>query len=320
MNRERSQATSAPAPIAPAIWQDVRFWRFAGQAIALILLVAAVVYLSGNLNRNLQRLGITLGFGFLQSQAGFDIGDALLPYQSSDNYSRAMLVGWVNSLRVIGWGMVLATVIGITVGIARLSDNWLVRSLAKVYVEGLRNLPLLLQLFFWYFAVFFNLPETDSPVRGLWGLFTLSKSGLTLAGLNLSAEFASLLLGLSLYTAAFIAEIVRGGIQSVARGQTEAARSLGLNGRQTMQMVVFPQALRAIIPPLGNQYLNLAKNSSLAIAVGYADLYAIASTTFNQTGRAVEVMLLISATYLTLSLIISGLLNLYNRRVQLVER
>jgi general L-amino acid transport system permease protein len=320
MSRAASPEPSPRQSSKPSLLRDIRFWRFVGQAAAVVLVVVLLVYLGNNLNRNLQRLGITLGFGFLNSQAGFGIGETPLNYQSSDPYQWALLVGLVNSLRVIAAGIVLATTVGITVGIARLSDNWLVRTLALVYVEGLRNLPLLLQLFLWYFAVFFNLPETDNPVQWLGGLVTLSKSGVTLPGMALSAEFSSLLLGLSLYTAAFIAEIVRGGIQSVARGQWEAARSLGLNPSQTMRMVIFPQALRAMIPPLGNQYLNLAKNSSLAIAVGYPDLYAISATTFNQTGRAVEVMILICATYLTLSLIISGLLNLYNRRVQLVER
>ncbi len=305
---------------ATSLWRDIRFWRFLGQAAAIVLVMAAFLYLGSNLNRNLRQLGITLGFGFLNSQAGFDIGETPLDYKPSNSYSWALLVGWVNSLRVIVTGIVLATGVGITVGIARLSRNWLVRTLAQVYVEGLRNLPLLLQLFFWYFAVFFNLPDADTPLRALGGLVVLSKGGVTLPGLTLSSEFAALLLGLSLYTAAFIAEIVRGGIQSVARGQWEAAQALGLSPSQTMRRVIFPQALRAMVPPLGNQYLNLAKNSSLAIAVGYPDLYAISATTFNQTGRAVEVMILISATYLAMSLAISGLLNFYNQRIQLVER
>jgi general L-amino acid transport system permease protein len=207
----------------------------------------------------------------------------------------------------------------VVAGIARLADNWLVRQLALVYVETLRNTPLLLQLFFWYFVVFLSLPKPDNPV--LWLGFSFSNAGITLpGGLRLSPEFTALLLGLVLYTGTFIAEVVRGGIQSVPKGQWEAARSLGLHPAQTMRLVILPQALRTIVPPLGNQYLNLAKNSSLAIAVGYPDLYAVASTTFNQTGRAVEVMILISLTYLTISLIISLGLNLYNRSVQLVER
>ncbi|MDX2232739.1 MAG: ABC transporter permease subunit [Leptolyngbyaceae cyanobacterium bins.349] len=302
-----------------SFWRNVRFWRFAGQALALMLVLSLLGLLWSNLMRNLAQLGLRPSFSFLQSQAGFAIGETLIPYQTSDSYSRALLVGLLNSLRVIVTGIVLATLIGITAGIARLSSNWLVRNLALVYVEVLRNTPLLLQLFFWYFAVFFSLPQSDRPMR--WIGFSFSKSGITVpGGLQFSPEFSALLLGLAIYTATFIAEIVRGGIQSVPKGQWEAARSLGFQPGQLMRLIIFPQALRAIIPPLGNQYLNLAKNSSLAIAVGYPDLYAVASTTFNQTGRAVEIMLLISLTYLSLSLIISLLLNLYNRRVQLVER
>jgi len=305
--------------VKTSFWRNVRFWRFAGQAIALILVLSLFGFLWANLTRNLAQLGIRPGFGFLRSQAGFAIGESLIPYQSSDSYSRALLVGLLNSLLVIVTGIILATIVGFTAGIARLSSNWLVRNLALVYVEVLRNTPLLLQLFFWYFAVFLSLPKPDNPVQ--WLGFSFSNGGILFpGGLRLSSEFSALLLGLSIYTATFIAEIVRGGIQSVPKGQWEAARSLGFNPNQQMRLVIFPQALRAIVPPLGNQYLNLAKNSSLAIAVGYSDLYAVASTTFNQTGRAVEIMLLISLTYLTISLIISLLLNLFNRRVQLVER
>lgn len=303
------------------MWRDLRFWQFVGQAATVVLVVLAFAFLVGNLNRNLQQLGIRLGFDFLRSQAGFGIGDHPIPYQPADSYAQALLIGLLNSLRVIGLGIIVATIVGLTAGMARLSDNWLVRNLAMVYVETLRNTPLLLQLFFWYFAVFFSLPPTDAPVQWLGGLLAFSKSGISLAGgLRLSSEFSAILLGLSFYTATFIAEIVRGGIQSVPTGQWEAARSLGLQPSHTMRLVILPQALRAIVPPLANQYLNLAKNSSLAIAVGYPDLYAIASTTFNQTGRAVEVMILICATYLTISLLISLLMNWYNRRVQLVER
>jgi general L-amino acid transport system permease protein len=299
--------------------QDVRFWRTVGQTLAVLVIVLALVFFGTNLVRNLNQLGIRLGFRFLNSQAGFTIGESVVPFQPADTYARALLVGLLNSLRVIITGILFATGIGVTAGIARLSSNWLVRTIALVYVEILRNTPLLLQLLFWYFAVFLTLPNPDKPLRGL-GL-ALSNAGLVLpGGLSLSPEFSALLLGLSLYTGTFITEIVRGGIQSVAKGQWEAARSLGLKPAQTMRLVILPQALRAIIPPLGNQYLNLAKNSSLAIAVGFPDLYAVASTTFNQTGRAVEVMVLISLTYLSISLVISLLLNWYNRRVQLVER
>jgi general L-amino acid transport system permease protein len=302
-----------------SFWRDVRFWRFVGQAIALILIVFLFAFFWNNLTRNLQQLGIHLGFDFLRSQAGFSIGETPIPYQPSDNYSQAMLIGLLNSLKVIVAGILVATVLGVTAGIARLSDNWLMRTIALTYVEGLRNTPLLLQLFFWYFAIFLNLPKPDHPLH--WLGMSFSNAGITLVGeLKFSSEFSALVLGLAIYTGTFIAEVVRAGIQSVPTGQRDAAQSLGLNPGQIMRLVILPQALRAIVPPLGNQYLNLAKNSSLAIAIGYPDFYAVSSTSFNQTGRAVEIMLLICLTYLTMSLLISLLLNLYNRSVQLVER
>ncbi len=373
-------------------WRDTRFWRLAGQLLALLIVVLLLAFCLTNLSQNLQQLGIQFGFGFLNSQASFRIGETPIPYQPSDTYLRALQVGLVNTLRVTIAGIILATAIGTIAGIARLADNWLVRKLALVYVEGLRNLPLLLQLLFWYFAVFLSLPKVETGIDGfgpvyltnrgiflpwlqptaatgwlvglgilisllllqqrrrlsllpLWGWLLLAlglssaiATGLTgqppvqgsvpqlvngfeiQGGLRLSPEFAALLAGLTLYTGTFIAEIVRGGIQSVPKGQWEAARAVGLPPHLTLRLVILPQALRAIVPPLGNQYLNLAKNSSLAVAVGYPDLYAIASTTFNQTGRAVEVILLVMATYLSISLVIALLINLYNRKVQIVER
>jgi general L-amino acid transport system permease protein len=381
------------------LWRDVRVWRLAGQVLAIAVVILVLLWLWGNLTSSLQRLGIELGFGFLNGQAAFNIGETPIEYQPTDSYTRALLVGLVNSLRLIVVGIVLTTLVGITVGVARLSDNWLVRQLALAYVEVLRNTPLLLQLLFWYFVVFLGLPQVQNRLvlpgsiylsnRGLnlpWPMTTTRTGiwmialavGLGLAagvwrwqtqimlrqgsqerpvlaalaavavtvlaawiftggppfrwdipqisdeqiqgGLRLSSEFAALLAGLTFYTAAFIAEIVRAGIQSVPRGQWEAARSLGLKPGLVMRLVIFPQALRVIIPPLTSQYLNLAKNSSLAVAIGYPDLYAVASTTFNQTGRAVEVILLIMAAYLTISLTIALAMNLYNRTVQLVER
>jgi general L-amino acid transport system permease protein len=312
-----------------SLWHNRKFRNGLLQAIGLLLtllllLLILVIFgsLGQNLSRNLQRLGLPFGFNFLRSTAGFNIGESVIAYQPTDSYLKALLVGLVNSLRVIGLGILGATVIGLVAGIARFSDNWLVRQLAKVYVEGLRNLPLLLQLLFWYFAVFINLPKSENALSiGVSPIsLQISRSGIDIFGLNLSPEFSALLAGLTLYTGTFIAEIVRGGIQSVPIGQWEAARSLGLPTGQTLRLIIMPQALRTIIPSLANQYLNLAKNSSLAIAIGYPDLYATASTTFNQTGRAVEVMILISLTYLTLSLLISLLLNGYNRRVQIVDR
>ncbi len=380
--------------------RDERFWKIAGQAIAVVLVVTVVAIFTDNLLYNLDQKGIPLGFDFLNSQASFDIGETLIPYDRSDSYGRAIVVGLVNSLRVIVVGLVLATIVGLVVGIARLSDNWLVQKLALVYVETFRNIPLLVQLFFWYFAFFLGLPpiekritlpgsilltqqgfalpwlaattgtgiwlvllalgvlgaawlwrwrtrlmleqgSAEKPV--LWGLgaialsaaialiltrtgpFILSLPQVTdkaqfQGGLVLRPEFGTLLLGLVIYTGSFIAEIVRAGIQSVPKGQLEAAQALGLKPGRIMQMVILPQALRVIIPPLTSQYLNLAKNSSLAFAIGYPDIYSVASTTFNQTGRVVQVMLLIMVTYLTISLLISLLMNLYNRKVQLKER
>ncbi|WP_341526210.1 ABC transporter permease subunit [Nostoc sp. UHCC 0302] len=303
----------------PPIWRDNRFWRIAGQLIAVFLVAVVITILWGNLNRNLQRLGIQFGFDFLQQQASFDIGETPINYKPTDTYSRALWVGLINSLRVAVAGIVLTTIVGISAGIARLSDNWLVRNIAMVYVEVFRNTPLLLQLLFWYFAVFLSVPKTENKISIL-GFLSLSQNGLELPWFTLSPEFSSLLLGLTFYTGAFIAEIVRGGIKSVPKGQWEAARSLGLKPSLVMRLVIFPQALRVIIPPLTSQYLNLTKNSSLAIAIGYPDVYFVASTTFNQTGRAVEVMLLIMITYLTLSLTISLIMNLFNRTVQIQER
>jgi general L-amino acid transport system permease protein len=300
------------------LWRDRRFWQIAGQVIAVLLAIAVVTILWSNLNRNLRQLGIIFGFDFLQQQASFDIGDTPITYKPTDTYSRALWVGLVNSLRIAILGIVMTTIVGVSAGIGRLSGNWLLRK-TLVYVEIFRNTPLLLQLLFWYFAVFLGFPKAENKIS-LWGWIYLSQNGTEFPWFTLSPEFSALLLGLIFYTGAFIAEIVRGGIQAVPRGQWEAARSLGLKPGLVMRLVVFPQALRVIIPPLTSQYLNLTKNSSLAIAIGYPDIYFVASTTFNQTGRAVEVMLLIMLTYLTLSLTISLVMNLLNRTVQIQER
>jgi general L-amino acid transport system permease protein len=303
----------------PPIWRNNRFWQIIIQFIAVFLAAILITILWSNLNRNLQQLGINFGFGFLKQQASFDIGETSISYKATDTYTRALWVGLINSLRVALAGIFFTTIVGITAGIARLSDNWLVRNISLIYIEIFRNTPLLLQLLFWYFAVFLSFPKVDNKIS-LWGFISFSQNGIDLPWFNLSPEFSALLLGLIFYTGAFIAEIVRGGIQSVPKGQWEAARSLGLKPGLVMRLVVFPQALRVIIPPLTSQYLNLTKNSSLAIAIGYPDIYFVASTTFNQTGRAVEVMLLIMLTYLTLSLTISIIMNLLNRTVQIQER
>ncbi len=301
------------------IWRDNRFWRITLQLVAVFLAAVVVVILWGNLNRNLRQLGIQFGFDFLKQQASFDIGETLITYKPTDTYSNALWVGLINSLRVAIAGIFLTTIVGVSAGIARLSDNWLVRNISMVYVEVFRNTPLLLQLLFWYFAVFLSFPKTENKIS-FWGFIGVSQNGLEFPWFTLSPEFSALLLGLTFYTGAFIAEIVRGGIQSVAKGQWEAARSLGLKPGLVMRLVIFPQALRVIIPPLTSQYLNLTKNTSLAIAIGYPDIYFVASTTFNQTGKAVEVILLIMLTYLILSLTISVAMNLFNRTVQIKER
>jgi general L-amino acid transport system permease protein len=295
------------------------FWHIIVQLITVFLVAFLVEILWINLNRNLQQLGIQFGFDFLKQQASFDIGETPIAYKPSDTYSRALWVGLINSLRVAIAGMFLATIVGIFAGIARLSDNWLVRNISVVYVEVFRNTPLLLQLLFWYSAVFLSLPNTENKIS-FFNIVYLSQNGVQFPWFKLSSEFFALLMGLTCYTGAFIAEIVRGGIQSVPKGQWEAARSLGLKPSLVMRLVIFPQALRVIVPPLTSQYLNLTKNSSLAIAVGYPDIYFVASTTFNQTGRAVEVMFLIMFTYLTLSLTISVVMNFFNRMVMIKER
>ncbi|NJL77880.1 MAG: ABC transporter permease subunit [Richelia sp. RM2_1_2] len=302
-----------------SFWRDRRFWQIATQVIAVILAIAIAMVLWINVTRNLQQLGIEFGFDFLQQEASFDIGETPINYQPTDSYSRALWIGLLNTLRVAIAGIIFTTIVGISAGIARLSDNWLVRNIALVYVEIFRNTPLLLQLLFWYSAVFLSFPNVNNRMS-LGGLIYLSQDGLEVLGFRFSSELAALLIGLTFYTGAFIAEIVRGGIQSVSKGQWEAARSLGLKPGLIMRLVIFPQALRVIIPPLTSQYLNLTKNSSLAIAIGYPDIYFVASTTFNQTGKAVEVMILIMLTYLTFSLIISLIMNLFNRSVQIKER
>jgi general L-amino acid transport system permease protein len=377
------------------IWRDERFMRIAVQAIVLLVVITIGAILFGNLTRNLQQLGRQFDFNFLRNQSGFNIGEGILSYQPTDTYFWALVVGFTNTLRLIFVGFVAATTLGILAGVASFSDNWLVKKISQIYVEIVRNTPLLLQLFFWYFAVFFGLSQGANITR-LPGSVFVSKKGIvipwpanqpltwlslialillaiaaslvwrqrtkvmeeqgaagkpqqymligmsvaglliflfglgwefpqvvnndTQGGLRVSLEYGSMLAGLAFYTGAFIAEIVRAGIQSVSKGQWEAARALGLHSGLAMRLVVFPQALRVIIPSLNSQYINLAKNSSLALAIGYPDIFATAQTTLNQTGRAVEVILLIMLTYLTTDLIISLVMNQLNRLVQIKER
>lgn len=375
------------------LWQDERVLKIAIQVFVVLLVLIVLSILGTNLVRNFRDLGLTFGFGFLSRASSFGIGDTAISYQPSDPYSRAILVGIANTLRVILIGIVLATLLGVVAGIARLSDNWLVQKIATVYVEVFRNTPLLLQLFFWYFAVFLKLPSAEKAISFL-GLFTFSNIGLSLpwptnylallflllllilgsclwnkrtkvmleqrssgqvlswiliailtaiilivifglnwqkpqfnstnsvfeGGLTLSPELATLVMGLTFYTAAFIAEVIRCGIQSVDKGQWEAAKALGLKPHLVMQLIILPQALRVIIPPLTSEFLNLTKNSSLAIAIGYNDVYAIANTVANQTGRSIEMLLILMSTYLIFNLVISLIMNWFNYSVQIKER
>ncbi len=371
--------------------------RAAATQVALVAAVAfAVWYLASNTAQNLDARKIASGFGFLDREAGFEIGETpFLAYGAADSYARALLVGLINTFRVALIGVVLATLLGTLLGLARLSRNWLLSRFAAGYVEVVRNVPLLVQLFFLYAVITENLPGPrqaleplpgvflsnrgikfpvlqDHPVHGwlwlalaagavlAWWLARWARArqartgqpfpvlaagaaivlGLPLAvflaggaplaldrpelsgfnftgGAILTPEFAALLGGLTLYTAAFIAEIVRAGVLAVDRGQSEAAYSLGLPRRRTMRLVILPQALRVIVPPLTSQYLNLTKNSSLAVAIGYPDLVSIANTTMNQTGQAIEGIAIIMGVYLTFSLSISALMNWYNRRIAL---
>jgi general L-amino acid transport system permease protein len=373
-----------------------------------VLLVAVVSYLfyvaATNAVENLQRAKIASGFGFLNNTAGFDISQTLIQFSAAgSSYGDAFVVGLLNTLIVSAIGIFFTTILGFIIGIARLSKNWMVAKVAMVYVETLRNIPLLVQLLFWYIAVLGPLPQPRNSIemgagffinsRGLFmarpiyaadawaipaalviglvasfiyrrwakaqqektgrqspvGLVTL---GLVLGlpiltwivlalfganpisfempkkgtfnltgGMQILPEFVALLLGLTTYTAAFIAEVVRAGILAVSKGQTEAAGSLGLKPGQTLRLVVIPQAMRVIIPPLTSQYLNLTKNSSLAVAIGYPDLVQVfMGTVLNQTGQAIEVVVITMGVYLTISLLTSFLMNIYNRRMAIVER
>jgi general L-amino acid transport system permease protein len=377
-------------------WRDLRVLRVVAQLVTILLIVLAALWLFGNLGENMRQSRLTFGFGFLNTTAGFDIGETLFNYSATDSYLRAFMVGLANTLMVSFVGIILATILGLITGVARLSRNWLVNRIAAGYVELMRNTPLLVQLVLIY-AVMLQLPSVANSIalpgsiflnqRGMslprpvtepgftaWLLVVLAGVAVAVAaqviasrreeagqrpgplrrlgllavvlaalggalllgpisfdlpvqqrfnfvgGLTISPELTALLVGLVVYTAAFIGEVVRGGIQAVRRGQLEAAQSLGLSDMQTLRLVVFPQALRIIVPPLTSQYLNLAKNSSLAIAVGFADLFSVSRTMANQTGQPISVIVLVMATYLAISLLTSLFMNLYNRRVQVLER
>ena len=310
-------------------WRNRRVLPWLVQGVVGLVVLLLIAFLLGNLVRNLTAAGLLLSWRWLGQPAGFDIGESVLPFSAELPYWRALAAGLVNTLRVVITGLIAATVLGTLAGMANFSSNGLLRRLVRLYVELVRNIPLLLQLVFWYFVVFLSLPNGAAALQ-LPGV-VLAKSGLYLgnpqlvngvwqAPLRLSVEFSALLTGLVVYSGAYIAEVVRGGLASVPKGQWEAASALGLGWLASLRHVVLPQALRVIVPGLNTQYISLAKNSSLAVAVGYADLYAVAETTLNQTGRAVEVVILLLAAYLVLDLLISALMNGLNHLVQIRER
>jgi general L-amino acid transport system permease protein len=391
--------SSSPPPKARSFsWRSKSFRNLVYQLIAVALVIALGAYLMHNTLQNMRLRGIQSGFDFIAQPAGFSIGESVVPFDSAESYGKAFLVGLSNTLRVAIIGVVLATLLGTLVGIGRLSHNFLLRTLCGAYVEVFRNVPLLLQLFIWYFVMTELLPPIETAMQPVAGVF-FSKNGLqypiplwasghwlTLAGLvvggvgawvwaraarsqlfatglirpvfwpglgivvaggllgwlvggapggldipektelnvvgggAVTPEFLTMLIGLTVYTASYIAEIVRGGIQAVPFGQHEAAAALGLSRRMEVRLVQMPQALRVIIPPLTSQYLNLTKNSSLAVAVGYPDLVSISNTSLNQTGRAIECIALVMACYLTLSLLTAAFMNAYNKRSLIKER
>jgi general L-amino acid transport system permease protein len=393
-----STTTNELQPSAVPLWRDPAKRAVVFQAVALLVVFAVGYYLFSNTQANLERQSIATGFGFLETEAGFEIGESMIEYSAADSYAAALLVGTLNTLKVAFIGIVFTTILGTIIGIARLSSNWLVARMAAVYIEVMQNIPVLLQLFFWYAIFYESFPSPRQALnpfpgvflcnRGLifavpeahaahaaigwafllalaagwainqWGRKRQARTGqafpavrLTMAlsvllpllawfaygaptamdvpelrgfnfngGVTVSPEFSALLMGLVLYTGAFVAEIVRAGIQSVGRGQVEAAMAVGLRPGQVLHLVILPQALRVIIPPLTSQMLNLTKNSSLAIAIGYADFVAVTNTTINQTGQAIEGVALIMVVYLFFSLSTSLFMNWYNKKTALVER
>lgn len=379
-------------------WNDPKVRAIVVQIVVVLLVGWFAWEIIQNTIENLRTRNIASGFGFLSITSGFDVIQSLIDYSNTSSYGRALIVGLLNTLLMAVLGIIAATVIGFVVGIMRLSGNWMIRKIATVYIEVVRNIPLLLQIFVWYALVLKPLPgprqaigflesvfisnrgivmpkpiftpaawlavialgaaigaaiylkgwaarrqeETGEQFPVLWAsiglivalpLLALAVTGFpvtfefpALAGFNFSGgmtiipEFIALFLALSIYTASFIAEIVRAGILSVSHGQTEASGALGLRRAPTLRLVVIPQALRVIIPPMTSQYLNLTKNSTLAVAIGYPDLVATGGTVLNQTGQAIEIISIWMMIYLSISLLTSGLMNWYNARVRLVER
>ena len=380
-------------------YRDERILKAIAQVVSAVLIIGFIIWAVLNFLQAAEARNMTLTFGFLNEAAGFPISNPPIEYQPSMSFGRAFLVGLVNTLLVAVTGIIVATILGTLMALARLSSNWLLSRLALIYIEFHRNIPLLVLLFIWYFAVFAQLPQISDSIqwpglayinrRGIYLTWPrLTESGTPLAvslgagvllaiilfsvlrrrrevtgketyhvqislgifvilpiigwflsggqpfqldvpvlagfnfqgGLRVTPEFAALFLGLSLYTAAFIAEVVRAGIQAVDQGQIEAARAVGLSTPQVLSLIIMPQALRIIIPPMISQYLNLTKNSSLALAIGFQEVFSVGKIAINQAGRAVPVFALVMLTYLTLSLLTSLVLNIYNRRIQFVTK
>ena len=381
-----------------SFWYDPDKRSIMYQIGAACLFVFVAWYLVSNTMTNLERQSIATGFGFLNNEAAFEIGESLVEYSAADRYAKALYVGFLNTLLVSFIGIVLTVIIGTFLGVARLSKNWLINKCAAGYIELFQDIPILLQLFFWYAFFYEMLPSPREAINPFAGLFLCNRGlifsipqahpvykymaiavilaviiiffikkwakkrqdltgkafplvytsialilGLPFVcwliggaptemsvpalkgfnfqgGLSISPEFAALLLGLVLYTAAFVAEVVRAGIQSVNKGQTEAAMAVGLKSGQVLNLIILPQALRVIIPPLTSQMLNLTKNSSLAVAIGYPDFVSVAGTAINQTGQAIEGVMLIMIVYLIFSLSTSVFMNWYNKKMAIVER
>ena len=280
------------------------------QGIFAIGVIVIFAILTNNLIVNLINTGLGFNLDWLSRPAGFALAESTLPYSPSDNYAWALFIGWLNSLKVIICSLSIATLIGVFVGIARISRNVILRKFSAFYIILIRQTPLLLQLMFWYFVVFLGLKYSDdSPFLNF---ISITNQGIYLLGVNLSPEFSALLVGLSIFTGAYIAEVVRGGINSVPNGQWEAFRCLGLPEEVGLYRIIIPQALPAILPGLTSQYLNLAKNSTLAIAVGYSDIYAISDTIINQTGKAIEGFILLMLSFLVLNLLITNMMEMIN--------
>ena len=394
MGNFKDNATPERVPF----WLDPKKRAILFQFITFCMLGLLAYYLVSNVLINLQKQKIATGFGFLRKEASFEIGESLISYSAASTYGRALLVGALNTIKVAFIGVVITIILGTIIGVARLSTNWLVSKLATLYVEVMQDIPVLLQLFFWYAIFYETLPSPQQALNPGAGIYMSNRGvaftipewhpahpymllafvvgcvivyvirrwarkrqertgqffptfrvgiailfGLPLitwlafgtplkmdapklvgfnfeGGLMVSPEFIALLMGLILYTAAFVAEVVRAGIQSVGKGQREAAMSIGLRPTFVLNLVILPQALRVIIPPLTSQMLNLTKNSSLAVAIGYPDFVSVANTTMNQTGQSIEGVALIMAVYLFFSLSTSAFMNWYNKRVALVER